>query len=407
LAGDLRVLMFCPRFHPAVGGAERQADLVAATLQALGARVEILTPGTDGRWPLTDVSPRGVSVHRYDLPDLRRLAPRLRLGPLNTLAIGLRTVRAVAARTRSADVLHVHNVSAPMAAFAVRAARRRGLGTLAKVANSRAWFDLSVLRRQPIWGAVLRRSLLREVDRWQAISDATALDLLAAGVPADRIARIPNGVAIPPRPREIPRQAGRFLYLGRLARTAPRDVEGLVLAFEQVVRRSPRAELALVGGGDRSEEVARRVAGSPVGARVQMPGPQASEAWLGWAECLVQPSFAEGMSNALLEGMAAGLACVAYDISANREALAEGSAGLLVPVGDRQRLGSVLADLASAPGMAARLGMEARQRAERCYDIRAIARRVLAVYQELAAVPEAAAGLRGRVHALTTERQRA
>lgn len=407
MAGDFRVLMFCPSFHPAVGGAERQADLVAATLLTLGVSVEILTPQTDRRWPLADVSPRGVVVHRYPIPDLCRLAPRLRLGPLRTLTIGVRTMREMAARVRGFHVLHVRNVSAPIAAFAVRAARRQGVRVVATVVSSREWFDLRILRGQPVWGALLRRCLLRDVDHWQAISGAVEQDLLAAGVPGRRISLVPNGVAIPSRPREIPRQAWRFLYLGRLAQTAPRDLHGLIIAFEHVARLGPHAELALVGAGDRAAEVARLVTESTVAARIRMPGQQTSEQWLSWAHCLVQPSFAEGMSNALLEGMAVGLACVAYDIPPNREALGEGSAGFLVPVGDCRRLGAVLADLASGPGLAARWGVEARLYAERYYDVRTIARRLLALYQDPAAASESAVGIEGREGIKTIGSQRA
>ena len=43
----LRVVMFCPQFRPVVGGAERQAEKLAAALAKAACRVTILTPLLD------------------------------------------------------------------------------------------------------------------------------------------------------------------------------------------------------------------------------------------------------------------------------------------------------------------------------------------------------------------------
>jgi glycosyltransferase involved in cell wall biosynthesis len=109
-------------------------------------------------------------------------------------------------------------------------------------------------------------------------------------------------------------------------------------------------------------------------------GQQSSSDWLAWAHCLVQPSFFEGMSNALLEAMAAGLACVAYDIPPNREALADGTAGELVPVGRIDELGEAMSRLATTSGTAARIGAAAHARAAAWYDVNTIAARVCSAY---------------------------
>ena len=58
------------------------------------------------------------------------------------------------------------------------------------------------------------------------------------------------------------------------------------------------------------------------------------------------PSRREGLSNALLEAMAARLPCIAYDIPPNREVLADGGTGLLVPVEDRGALATAMIRMA-------------------------------------------------------------
>lgn len=387
----LRILMFCPSFYPRVGGAERQTELLASALIDLGVACEVLTPRADAAWPAEEMRPGGVPVRRFPVGDLRRALPRVPwVGPVNTAMIGWRTMRAVRAAAGDFDVVYVPNGSTPMSAFAVVTAARLGRPTIVKPASPGPWFDLVVLREQPLWGPLTARWLLRYATRWQATSAAVAEALSGAGVPHGNVVVVPNGVALSSPPAALPSRARRFLYLGRLARTAPRDFEGLIRAFEAVARVVPEAELALVGGGDRLEEIRALAGASPARQQISVPGQQDPQAWLAWAHCLVQPSFVEGMSNALLEGMAAGLACVAYDIPPNREVLEDGSAGLLVRPGDGSDVIRALLRLACEPGLAAAWGRRARSRAESVYDVRRIAPQVAALCGSLTTTPMAA-----------------
>jgi glycosyltransferase involved in cell wall biosynthesis len=89
------------------------------------------------------------------------------------------------------------------------------------------------------------------------------------------------------------------------------------------------------------------------------------------------------MSNALLEGMAAGLPCIAYDIPPNREVLDSGSAGILVTVGDHAALAEAMISMTKIPGLARRLGHQGRARAAATYDLRDIAARTESLYHRL------------------------
>jgi glycosyltransferase involved in cell wall biosynthesis len=379
-----RVLIFCEQFHPVVGGRERQAQLLAATLVSQGTVAEVLTFRSEPEWPATEILPGDVIVRRIPDVDFNRRFPRVRrvgLGLLTVLLRAFRTASAVRAAARRFDVIHVHNVSSPFTAFAVRRARRLGLRTVATAVNIGEWFDLDLLSKYRHLGQRCVHWLVQDVDRWVAISMAVARELRIAGIPEERITHLPNGVSLAEIPVELPVSASHFLHIGRLATTAPRDVLGLLQAFELVARRSEAAELALVGGGDHLHFVRRAAAASPVGERIHVPGTDNGAHWRRWAHCLVQPSFSEGMSNALLEGMASGLACVAYDIPPNREAL--GDAGVLVPVADRSALARVLSELVTVDGLAQGWGRRARQRAERMYDIHDIARRTIELYEVL------------------------
>jgi glycosyltransferase involved in cell wall biosynthesis len=114
------------------------------------------------------------------------------------------------------------------------------------------------------------------------------------------------------------------------------------------------------------------------------------------ADVFVLASSAEGMSNALLEAMAAGCACVAtfgggnVDLLGPEHAAAppagtylRGSAGLIVPAGDVAALGAALRDLAADPTLRRHLGQAAYLRCLQAYAIADVARTYLDLYRAL------------------------
>ncbi len=77
----------------------------------------------------------------------------------------------------------------------------------------------------------------------------------------------------------------------------------------------------------------------------------------------VLPSYSEGLSNALMEAMASGCACIATNVGGNTFLLAEG-AGLLFTPGDRSTLQSHVRTLLSDSAQRTSLGAAARKRIE-------------------------------------------
>jgi glycosyltransferase involved in cell wall biosynthesis len=78
------------------------------------------------------------------------------------------------------------------------------------------------------------------------------------------------------------------------------------------------------------------------------------------AACLC--SRAEGLSNALMEAMAAKLPIVATDVGGNPELVREN--GFLVPYGDPEALAGKLTQLLSNPAAAVEMGLNGRKRVE-------------------------------------------
>ena len=97
----------------------------------------------------------------------------------------------------------------------------------------------------------------------------------------------------------------------------------------------------------------------------------------------VLSSRAEGMSNALLEYMAAARPIVATAVGASTELIVDGLHGLLVPPGDAARLAQAIDCLLCNPDLGRRLGHAARQRVEENFSRAAMVRRLEDFYERI------------------------
>ncbi len=217
--------------------------------------------------------------------------------------------------------------------------------------------------------------------RFIAMTPAIAAALAAAGIPAERICEIPNGVELPEVPADPARQT-EVLYVGNFTQgAAHKGFDVLLRAWGLAVAQEPGLRLRLCGAGETSgwQAFAREQGGgdsvvfagrvADIGARHRQAG------------CLVLPSRKEGISNALLEAQAAGLPAVVSDIPGNRAVVEDGVTGLVVPVGDAPALAAALVRLQRDPGLRARMGQAARARVARNFAIDRIAARLEAVYR--------------------------
>jgi glycosyltransferase involved in cell wall biosynthesis len=384
---SLNILMFCAQFRPMVGGAERQAEKLAKALVALGVRVTVLTPALVPGLPVEERD-TGVIIRRFPLVDITRRLPGVRgLGSVNLLGLQIQIARAVDPHMRGASVLHAH-MAGSLAAFVAQSARRRAVPVICKVGMAMAGgrSDLTELARMGSGGPRLARSMIRNVDRWIATTDAVRLSLVESGINQTRIESIPNGVELPLETGQSLRRGAvrHFLYLGRISANSDRDVPTLVRAFDRLADEEMDVQLSIVGDGDLLGSVEALVSTCRNAARIQLPGQQAPEPWLNWADCLVLPSRREGLSNALLEAMSAGLVCIANDIPANREVLAEGSAGILTPVGNEDALLHALRSVCRDSQLPDGLRRSGYARARSTYDINAVAARYVSLYERLA-----------------------
>lgn len=212
---------------------------------------------------------------------------------------------------------------------------------------------------------------------WSLLRVLTYRSATAVVVQTERVAKYarkmwrPHGISVIPNP--IPPEvvefvgAGRGTDVGRFAivamgRLSPeKGFGGLIAVFQGLAAQFPEWDLRIVGEGPLRETLEAQIAALGLAGRVQLPG-AAKVPWgmLSKADIVVLSSVVEGFPNALLEAMALGRACVAYDCpSGPREISRDGQDAVLVSAQDAAGMRQALADLMGNPTERDRLGVRA------------------------------------------------
>ena len=226
---------------------------------------------------------------------------------------------------------------------------------------------------------------LGRYDRVIVFGPSQAELLGRVGVPEAAIRVVPNGVDVEryrPGASDRAQRLGAsrlFVYLGRLDREKNLDV---LLESFLAARPPDDLRLALVGSGPDRRRLERRHRDP----RIVFLGAVAQEseriALLRAADALFLPSAIEGLSLALLEGMACGACPVATDVGCDGDAV-RGVGLLLDPVHVRDELRLAVRLLVSTPEIAPELGRRARARAVERYSLGSNIDALLDIYREM------------------------
>lgn len=159
--------------------------------------------------------------------------------------------------------------------------------------------------------------------------------------------------------------------------------EEIVRAFAKLRQWYYKTELWLVGDGDRRRDLMRLIEYLGVTGCVRLLGQRGDvPRLLGQGDIYVHASEVEGMSNAVLEAMAAGLPCVVVDAPGVTECLEPGVTGIVVSRSEDDLVAGLLM-LAKNPCLRAKMGSKARERIKNHYSIEANRLRYCQLYEEL------------------------
>jgi glycosyltransferase involved in cell wall biosynthesis len=244
------------------------------------------------------------------------------------------------------------------------------------------------------WQLWLDRRQVGRTTRLIGNSHSVADFYRSLGVPSAKLAVIPNAVevpAAPPADRDqtlgefgIPAGSRVVGFAGRLARQ--KRVHDMVWAMQILKQLTDRVYLMLIGDGpERStlSELARHVGCEHL---VRFVGHRDDAARLiGLFNVLWLASDFEGMSNSIMEAMAAGVPVVASDIPPNRELVVDGQTGFLVKVGDSVGMAQFTDRILADAALAQRLGDAGRERMRTNFSVERMVSQHAELYRQVLA----------------------
>lgn len=374
----LRVLHVVPSLAPEDGGPTRAVLEMEAGLARAGVEVTTVTTVAGRARPARPEAPvRRVCLRRWGAP--YKLAPGL--------------APRLPALLRGHDVVHVHALFSFAPNAAALAARALGVPYIVRPLGTLGRYGLTArrpaLKRLSI--ACLEGPVLRGAAAVHFTSAAERAEAERLPVPMRGVV-IPLGVApVPPPPEGLrhPALAGRtvVLFLSRL--DPKKNLEALIDAAAASAPFAAGGALVVAGDGpaDYAAALRDRAARAGLGGRVVWLGHvegQAKAAALAAADLFALPSFSENFGISAVEALAAGLPCLLGRGVAVAEEVDRAGAGLaLAP--DAASVRAALDALLRAPEARAAMGRRARDLAAERFSPAAMTRRLVALYEEVAA----------------------
>ena len=383
LDGRIRILEFLTTFD--VGGTERQVVDLTRRLDAarFDARFACLRRG--GAF-LPDVEATGMPLAEYGINSLHNG---------NTFRQQLKFARHL--RRDGIQIVHTYNFYPNV--FAILPARLSGVPRVVASIRDTGVYQSPMQKR-------VQRCLCGLADCVVVNAEAVRRWLIEDGVRPERIVVIRNGVDLTrfaPAPRRpglrrelnLPPDAPVLAVLSRL--TQSKGFEDFLQAAALVAARFPEARFMIVG--DRSivrdgavvgdvryraelQSLADRLG---IGDRLVFTGYRMDvPEVLSEVTVSVLPSLSEGLSNAVLESMAAGRPVVATRVGGTPEVVEDGVTGLLVPPRDPESLARAIGLLLENRELAVRFGRAGRERIEAQFTLQRMVDETQRLYERLA-----------------------
>jgi glycosyltransferase involved in cell wall biosynthesis len=276
--------------------------------------------------------------------------------------------------------------------------KRHGIQAIHSFMNKSAIFSVLASRRTPArtiitsrfntgyWHSNRRLAIFRIINRYSThivanSEKAKAQTVAVENVAPEKVTVFYPGVDLTRFTPGCELRDGSLPVVGIVANFRKVKDLPLFLRAAAVVSKACPARFLLVGQGDLrpalqqlSEQlnISRHVEFSPLGASV----PEA----LGKMSVACLSSESEGLPNAVLEYMAAGLPVVATDVGGVPELVEDNVTGFLVRKRTPEAFAEPIIRLLQDPGLRLAMGKSGRERAEKELDIAAAVRRLETFY---------------------------
>ena len=338
------------RENPQAGGAEIHLHEIFGRLAQAGHEVTLLCGGWPGCPPHARLD--GIEIHRVGTRhSFPLLARRYFEGVFGDVAPSL-------------DVLVEDINKVPLYTPRWRG-MRRVVALVPHLFGATAFQELPAPLAAAVWLAERPLGRVYRHVPFQAISQSTAQDLAARGIPREHVGVIYPGIdtrGYSPQPASRHPEPV-FAYLGRLKKY--KGVHLVIRAFAAMADR--RATLEIAGAGDYRPRLEALAHSLDLGDRVRFLGRISEGEKLAllrraWALVFASPKEGWGITN--LEAAACATPVVASNSPGIRESVRDGETGYLVPHGDLRAMAAALDRLGASRQLVNELGVAARRFAE-------------------------------------------
>ena len=279
------------------------------------------------------------------------------------------------------------------------AARLAGVPIIVTSERNVDMWEESYKQRLGVW---LDRWTQRTVGNSQAVGDYLA----AKGIARAKLRVIYNGVDTrrfegPVTPHAAREEFGipqHHAVVGHLARLEPqKDPRTFLAAAAIVARKMPSVSFLVVGGGSLQAELEREAQALGLDGRIVFTGPRRDvPRLLAACDMSVLSSVKEGMSNTIMESMAAGKPMVATRVGGNPELMLDGETGFLVSPRDPTALADAIQRILDDPALAKSMGLQAKKRMAERFSVGAMVAATQGLYDELVAAAATGEGAASR-----------
>ena len=292
-------------------------------------------------------------------------------------------------RDQRIQIVHAHDYKTDLLALLL--SRSLGIRALSTV---HGWTGHSARERWCYYP--LDKRILSRFPRLIAVSSEIARELSRHGADPRTITTLLNAIDHRHFRRSPDRKAAaraalgldpEDIVIGSVGRLEPQKRFDLLLrAFAELRRDWPRARLVIAGDGSLRNELERQCADLGLANSARLIGHVSDViAFHEGLDLFVQSSDYEGTPNSVLEAMAMETPIVATAAGGTAELVSDGQHGRIVPIGRLDALLSAMQQTLTSPPQSRAMVDAARRRVETELSFETRARRVEAIYQELAA----------------------
>jgi glycosyltransferase involved in cell wall biosynthesis len=366
----LNVLQFLTVFG--IGGTERQVLNLVQGLDTSRFGVEVACLRRFGAL-LPEMEATGVPITEYKTTSL-----------YNHVAVWNQMRFVHHLRKRKVGIVHAYGFHSNV--FAIPPARLAGAAAvLASIRDTGE--HLTPMQRR------VEKLFCRIADCVVTNAEAVRNRLTREGYNAEKIVVIHNGIELTRYARK-PAELGLHRELGVPSNTPLvavfarlnelKGIEYFLQAVAGLIGRFNTVRFLIVGDGASRVELERYAAHLGLqqhvvflGFRLDVP------TLLSEISVSVLPTLSEGLSNSLLEAMAASVPVVATKVGGNSEVVQGGVTGILVPPRDADALARAIGQFLEQPSLAAKFGLAGRERVRKQFALERMTQATERLYEGL------------------------